>query len=119
MIWGPLLGAAWDWLAKMGAPILAAFMVGQYIAGRNCEEGKLREKIAALEALEGAKEALLQSSEARRLESEKLLTANLTAYQKALQNATENDPKLVECRGLALPPSLRLRLAPPDDPSTR
>ena len=119
MIWGPLLAAAWDWFSKMGAPILAAFMVGQYVAGRNCEEGKLREQIAALEAIESARDALLKSSEERRLESEKLLTANLTAYQKALQNATANDPKLVECRGLALPPSLRLRLAPPDDPSTR
>jgi hypothetical protein len=119
VIWGTLLGAGWDWFAKMGAPILAAFMVGQYIAGRNCEEDKLREEIGALRAQDEARERLLAISEERRLESERLMAADLTAYQRALKNATENDPELVKCRGLALPPSLRLKLAPPDDNSTR
>lgn len=108
----------WHWFAKMGAPILASFLVGQYVAGRNCEEGKLREEIAALEAVDAVQERLLASSEERRLQSEKALTANLTAYQKALKNATENDPILRECRAVALPSGLRLKLDPPDDPST-
>lgn len=116
MMWLP---AVWGWFSKMGAPLLAAFLVGQYVAGRNCEEGKLREQIAALEAQDEARERLLKISEERRLESERLMAADLTAYQKALKNATENNPELVKCRGLALPVSLRLKLAPPDDPATR
>lgn len=108
----------WHWVAKMGAPILAAFLVGQYVAGRNCSEGKLREEIAALEAVAKAREGLLQSSEQRRLESQAALSKALGAYQAAVANEVAHDPRFGECRAMPMPAGLRLVLDPPDDPAT-
>lgn len=115
MIWGPLLGAAWDWLAKMGAPILAAFMVGQYIAGRNCEEGKLREKIAALEASADARDKALTKAEELRLESQKALTASLASRKEAVNDEIRINPTYAACR--AVPYPKRLRVPPVPDAS--
>lgn len=104
----PLLVIAWRWFSKMGAPILAAFLAGQYVAGRNCEEGKLREEIGALRAEKEAVAASLQKAEQARAESEKRLTDEADAYRKALTDAKRADPDLASCLGRTLPHGLRL-----------
>lgn len=103
-----LLPILWQWFARMGAPILAAFLVGQYVAGRNCEESKLREEIAALKAASETQERLNADAEARRLESEKRLSDDISAYRKALQDAVKSDKRLGDCLGVPLPASLRI-----------
>lgn len=103
-----MLAIVWNWLAKMGAPILAAFLIGQYIANRNCEEGKLREEIAALNAARDTQARLDKEAEERRLESERRLSDDLTAYRKALNDAIKINARLGECRSVPLPASLRL-----------
>lgn len=106
----------WRWFAKMGAPILAAFLVGQYVAGRNCEEGKLREEIGALKAEKAAAARDLERAEALRAESEKRLSDEADAYRKVLTDAKRADPDLAACLGRHLPYGLRIdpdREAPP------
>lgn len=102
------LPAIWGWFSKMGAPILAAFLVGQYIAGRNCEEGKLREEIGALKAEKAALDASLAKAEELRAASETRLSEQSDAYMKALTDAKRADPSLASCLGRPIPDSLRL-----------
>ena len=109
---------AFPWLAKFAMPIAASFLAGLLWAGRNCEEGKLREEIAALKARSEAVASLSEKAEAARLKSEAVILKALTGYQKAVDDA-ENDPIFRDCRAVPLPAGLRLVLAPPDDPSTR
>lgn len=98
----------WQWFSKMGAPILAAFLIGQYVAGRNCEEGKLREQIAAIEAAGKADRARAETAEIARLASERALSEALKGYNAAVQQEVTNDPRLGDCRALGLPQRLRL-----------
>lgn len=98
----------WRWFAKMGAPILAAFLVGQYVAGRNCEEGKLREEIATLKAEKKALDASLIRAEELRAESETRLSDQSDAYMEAITDAKRADPSFAACLGRPLPHGLRL-----------
>lgn len=111
-------GVAFPWLARFAAPVGGAFLAGLLWAGRNCEEGKLREEIAALKARSEAVASLSEKAEAARLKSEAAILKALTGYQKAVKDEIENDPIFRDCRAVPLPTSLRLVLAPPDDPST-
>ena len=104
----PAILPVWQWFAKMGAPILAAFLIGQYVAGRNCEEDQLREDIAALEASASVQAALLKSAEDRRLESEKALTAALASRKEAVNDEIRINPSYAACRALPYPRRLRL-----------
>ena len=103
-----MIALAWRWFAKMGAPILAAFLLGQYVAGRNCEEGKLREEIGYLKAEKDAAERDAARAEELRAESETRLSEESDAYRKAIINAKKADPTLGECLGRRLPDGLRI-----------
>lgn len=108
----PALLPAWNWLARMGAPLLAAFLIGQYVAGRNCEEDALRADNAALVATAALKDNLLKVAEERRIESVARLAADLTEYQRALEDAKRASPTFTACRAEPLAERLRIPAIP-------
>ena len=54
MIAGALIGAAWDWTSKMGAPLIAALLIGWVARGQHEKIDELKATVAGLSAEKGA-----------------------------------------------------------------
>jgi hypothetical protein len=106
------LALVWQWLARMGAPIIAAFLLGQYVAGRNCEEAALRADNAKLTAEADFIKRDAKEAETARVASEIKLQALFIDYKDALENAGKSSPSFRACLAEPLPERLRIPVLP-------